>query len=72
MVQVGLEDVTPQHKVGEFALSNDGNESCRLELLDMMRKRGRADRLTIVHVRAGHRAACCANLLENFVAARIG
>ena len=54
MVQIGLEDVALQRQVGEFALSNDRNQACCLELFDVMRERGGAYRLTVVHRCAGH------------------
>ncbi len=62
MVQVGLKDVALQHQVGEFALSNDRNQARRLQLFDVMRERGGAHGLTIVHCSAGHGTIFSANL----------
>ena len=71
MIQIGLEDVALQHKVGKFAVSNDGNETCRFQLFNVMRERGGAHGLTAVHGYAGYRAVLCANLFQNFVPSRI-
>ena len=62
MVQVGLKDVALQHQVGEFALSSDRNQPCHLELLEVMRERGGAYRLTVVHRCAAHGTIFRANL----------
>ena len=71
MIQIGLEDVALQHKVGKFAVPNDGNETCRFQLFDVMRERGGAHGLTVVHRGAGHGAVLYTNLFQNFVPSRI-
>jgi hypothetical protein len=71
MIQIGLEDVALQHKVGKFAVSNDGNETCRFQLFDVMRERGGAHGLTVVHGCAGHGTIVFANLFQDFVPPRI-
>lgn len=62
MVQIGLEDITLQHEVGEFALSNDRNQARCFELFEVMREGGCADGLTVVHRCAGYSTVLCANL----------
>ena len=52
-----------QRQVGELALSNDRNQPRRLQLFDVMRERGGADGLTVVHRGASYGTIACTNLL---------
>lgn len=72
MVKVGLQNVALQYQVGKLALADDRNQPRRLQLFNMMRERGCAHGLALTHICAGDATALCANLLQDFVAARIG
>lgn len=72
MVNIGLENIALQHQMCELALAENSNQAGRFQLFDVMRKCGCCDGLATAHIRAGHSFIPCANLLQDFMAARIG
>jgi hypothetical protein len=72
VVQVGLQNVTLQQKVCEFALSNDVDKPRCLQLFHVMGKSGCGYGLAFAYVGAGNTPSHCANLFQDLMAARIG
>ena len=72
MRQVGVQDVALEGKVGEFAFATDGDQAGGLKLFHMVGERGGADGLAPAYLDAGYAIFPGADLLQDFVASRIG
>src|SRR5215471_1691436 len=61
-----------ERELDELALARDVDEAGRLQLLQMVRDGGGADLLHAVQLGAWHRPVAGTDLLEDFIAARLG
>jgi len=57
--------------MSKFTLACNPDQPRGLQFLQVMRKRGGRDGLALAHIRACHAFGLTANLLQNFIAARI-
>ncbi len=71
-IQVGAQDVALQNEIGEFAFTNDLDQSGGFQFFHMMRKGGGAYPVRFVKDGAGRRAFAGPDLLEYLVASRLG
>ncbi len=69
---VGVQDVTLQLEMGEFTLATNGDQASGFEFLHVVGERGGADRLAPTNLGAGYATFRSADLLQDFVASRIG
>ena len=71
MAPVPVENFPADGEVGEFSSSLDRNKSCRLQLFDVMRKRGGTNALTLTKVCAREAVFAGADLFQDFMPARV-
>ena len=72
MFQVCLQDIALQQQAGEFALSNNLDQSCGFEFFQVVRERGRGHGLALAHIRASNASGLGAYLGQDLVTTRIG
>ena len=70
-LDVGAQDRPLKNKVGELAVTDDPDQSSRLQLLHMMRQGGGAHAMDLMQPGAGRRVLARADLFEDLQTSRL-